>query len=115
MVRNVDRVETAGEEEGDNTNNNNSNVGGLLAFFTAEAVKQGEELTISYLDNGVEYRMLCAAVEKGEMPDPLAPTDPRMSVEQRQLILAQEYFFECRCDRCHKETAAGLNPNSTKE
>ena len=111
MVRNVDRVETAGEEEGDN---NNSNVGGLLAFFTAEAVKQGEELTISYLDNGVEYRMLCAAVEKGEMPDPLAPTDPRMSVEQRQLILAQEYFFECRCDRCRKETpAAGLNPNST--
>ena len=39
-------------------------------------IKEGEELTISYVDQGIE------------------------DVPSRKLMLSQEYFFECLCSRC---------------
>ena len=40
------------------------------------AIAQGDELTISYIDQGIE------------------------DVPSRKLMLNQEYYFDCQCSRC---------------
>jgi len=50
--------------------------GRRMFIVPCRAIAQGEELTISYIDQGIE------------------------DVPTRKLTLAQEYYFECACPRC---------------
>ena len=50
----------------------------FLSLISLRPIKQGEELTISYIDNLLPY-------------------------EQRQMILQRDYSFTCCCDKCKKE------------
>ena len=49
------------------------------------AIQEGEELCISYVDQGIE------------------------DVPSRKLLLSQEYFFDCFCERC-MEQENGYDP-----
>ena len=50
--------------------------GRRMFIVPCRAIAQGDELTISYIDQGIE------------------------DVPTRKLTLQQEYFFECKCLRC---------------
>lgn len=66
-----------------------------LQAVATRKIHQGEEITISYFDAGIE---------DGENGDGMMDEETdSMSLEERREFLLKYYLFECQCDMCCKE------------